>query len=174
MPLSLGQGYTVAERRVGLRRGQSGRSRLGSFCLVRSGWVRWGVVWRSRYGAVRSGLVGSGRSRFGGLGMSRTAGLGRVSHGELRLGKFCRSRAVWYGTASSVPLRFGWAVLALQVALSYRVLCFGEVWRGGRGALSRGLLEHGPLSFGGRGLARFRTVSLGEAVAERCLGSCYG
>ena len=69
-----------------------------------------------------------------------------VWHGEVAHGKLWRSRAVWYGTASSVPLRFGLAVLALQVALSYRVLCFGEAWRGGRGALSRGLLEHGPLS----------------------------
>jgi len=132
------------------------------------------VVWRSWLALVVHGAFRYGKACFGGLGMSRAAGLGRVSHGELRLGKFWRSRAVWYGTALSVPLRFGWAVLVLQVSLSYRVLCFGEVWRGGRGAVSRGLLEHGPLSFGGRGLLRFRTVSLGEAVAERCLGSCYG
>ena len=85
------------------------RSRLGSVCLVRSGWVRWGVVWRSWLALVGHCAFRYGKVCFGGLGTARCG-------------------PIW----------------------------LGRVWHGGRG------------------LARFRTVSLGEAVAERCLGSCYG
>ena len=48
------------------------------------------------------------------------------------------------------------------------------VRQGGLGTARRGPIWLGLVWRGGRGLARFRTVSLGEAVAERCLGSCYG
>jgi hypothetical protein len=36
------------------------------------------VVWRSRYGALRSGLVGSGRSRFGGRVSVRFGSVGQA------------------------------------------------------------------------------------------------
>lgn len=50
----------VAERRVGLRHGQAGSGGLGlARCgLARSSRVWHGLVWRSRFGSLRSGRSG--------------------------------------------------------------------------------------------------------------------